>query len=158
MIRKAQLEDAEGIAKVHVESWRTTYKGILPKDYLTNLSLESRTEVWKSNLADEANYILVVENKESEIIGFSAAQKDEHKNIGYLTSIYLIEEYQGKGIGKELLKQLFQHFNQMECKKVFVDVLEDNDTRYLYEYYGALLVETKQIKRGHTKLNELIYQ
>lgn len=27
-IREATINDAEGIAKVHVDSWRTTYEGI----------------------------------------------------------------------------------------------------------------------------------
>lgn len=36
IIRKAKLDDATGIAKVHVDSWRTTYKGIIPeKGYST---------------------------------------------------------------------------------------------------------------------------
>lgn len=37
-IRKATINDAEGIAKVHVDSWRTTYKGIIPDEFLYNLS------------------------------------------------------------------------------------------------------------------------
>ena len=32
-IRQANIEDAQGIGKVHVDSWRTTYKGILPDDF-----------------------------------------------------------------------------------------------------------------------------
>jgi len=45
IIRKAKLDDATGIAKVHVDSWRTTYKGIIPDDFLNNLSYEQRTEL-----------------------------------------------------------------------------------------------------------------
>ena len=37
-IRAAQLEDAAGIARVHVDSTRTTYKGIFPDAYLATLS------------------------------------------------------------------------------------------------------------------------
>jgi hypothetical protein len=33
-IRKAKLEDASGIASVHIESWKTTYKGIVSANYL----------------------------------------------------------------------------------------------------------------------------
>lgn len=33
-IRKAVLTDAKGIAKVHVDSWRTTYKNIIPDEFL----------------------------------------------------------------------------------------------------------------------------
>lgn len=33
-IRKANLNDALGVAKVQVDSWKTTYKNIVPDEYL----------------------------------------------------------------------------------------------------------------------------
>lgn len=63
-IRKANSVDATSIAKVHVDSWRTTYKGIIPDEFLNNLSYEQRTELWKENLARVDNYIVVAENNE----------------------------------------------------------------------------------------------
>lgn len=68
-----------------------------------------------------------------------------------------MKSYQGGGIGKQLLKELFNHFKEEGYKQVFVDVLEDNRTRSFYEYYGAELIETVQIKMGDEVLNELIY-
>ena len=38
IIRKATVADAEGVAKVHVDCWRTTYKSIISEKLLTNLS------------------------------------------------------------------------------------------------------------------------
>lgn len=49
-IREAIVSDAKGIAKVHVDSWRTTYKGIIPDDFLNNLSYEQRTKLWEENI------------------------------------------------------------------------------------------------------------
>lgn len=43
-IRKATPSDAEGIARVHVESWKSTYINIVPEDFLKNLSYEKRVE------------------------------------------------------------------------------------------------------------------
>lgn len=161
IIRQAKLDDATGIAKVHVDSWRTTYKGIIPDDFLKNLTYEQRTELWRSNILKEENYVIVAENNNGQIVGFADAWKRETNivdNSGDLTSIYLLEEYQGKGIGKKLLRELFEHFKQLGYTKVFVEVLEENKTRYFYEYYGAKLVEKVQIKFGGKVLNELIYE
>jgi hypothetical protein len=36
-IRAATPDDAVAIAHVHVESWRTTYEGIVPGEYLAGL-------------------------------------------------------------------------------------------------------------------------
>ncbi|QUW23624.1 GNAT family N-acetyltransferase [Sporosarcina sp. Marseille-Q4063] len=159
--RRAIIDDAAGIAKVHVDSWRTTYNGIIPNDFLNKLTYEQRTELWKANIAREENYVVIAENNEAQIIGFADAWKRENnvvENSGDLTSIYLLEEYQGKGIGKRLFKELFKHFKKMDYEKVFVEVLEDNKTRYFYEYYGAKLVKIVQIKIGGKILNELIYE
>ncbi|WP_010093867.1 GNAT family N-acetyltransferase [Ornithinibacillus scapharcae] len=160
-IRRAEISDAPGIAIVHVDSWRTTYKGIIPDEFLNNLSYEQRTELWKDNIAREDNYVLIAENNEGQIIGFADAWKRESNIVeksGDLTSIYLLEEYQGQGIGKLLLRELFFHFKQLDYEKVFVEVLEENKTRYFYEYYGANLVKTIPIKIGGKILNELIYE
>ncbi|MGN7409411.1 N-acetyltransferase family protein [Sporosarcina sp. SAFN-010] len=160
-IRTANLDDAQGIAKVHVDSWRTTYKGIIPDDFLNNLSYEQRTQLWKKNIEREDDYVFIAENSEGEIIGFADAWKREDnltEKSGDLTSIYLLEKYQGNGIGKKLLKELFNHFKQMGYEKVLVEVLEENKTRFFYEYYGARLVKTAQIKIGGKILQELIYE
>lgn len=161
IIRKAKLADATDIAKVHVDSWRTTYKNIIPDDFLNNLSYEQRTESWKGNITKEDNFVIVAENNEGQIVGFADAWKRETnvvENACDLTSIYLLEEYQGEGIGKKLLKDLFEHFKQVGYSKIFVEVLEENKTRYFYEYYGAKLVEKVQIKIGGKILSELIYE
>lgn len=160
-LRLATIDDALSIARVQVDSWRTTYKGIIPNDFLNNLSYEHRTELWKKNIAREDNYVVVAENNEGQIIGFADAWKREtnlEENSGDLTSIYLLDEYQGQGIGKKLLKELFEHFKESGYKKIFVEVLEENKTRYFYEYYGAKLVREVQIKIGGKLLNELVYE
>lgn len=72
-IRKANIQDAQSIGKVHVDSWRTTYKGTLPDDFLNKLSYEQRTELWKNNISDATNYVLVAENEQGEIIGFATS-------------------------------------------------------------------------------------
>ncbi|MGE8001361.1 N-acetyltransferase family protein [Lysinibacillus sp. NPDC093190] len=159
-IRKANIEDAIGIGKVHVDSWRTTYKGILPDDFLNNLSYEQRTELWKKNISDATNYVLVAENEQNEIIGFATGgtrKTNSIPNATDLTSIYLLEEYQGKGIGKQLLKEMFAYFKQKGYEKVFVEVLAENKTRDFYEYYGAQYVNNIEIKIGGKIVEELIY-
>ncbi|MGE7929817.1 N-acetyltransferase family protein [Lysinibacillus xylanilyticus] len=159
-IRKANSQDAQGIGKVHVDSWRTTYKGILPDDFLNNLSYEQRTELWKKNISDATNYVLVAENEQNEIIGFATGGTRKTNlvpNATDLTSIYLLEEYQGMGIGKQLLKEIFAYFKLKGYEKVFVEVLADNKTRNFYEYYGAQYVNNIEIKIGGKVLEELIY-
>ncbi|WP_042147794.1 GNAT family N-acetyltransferase [Paucisalibacillus sp. EB02] len=160
-VRRAVMADAQGIAKVHVDSWRSTYKNIIPDSFLKNLSYDKRTELWKRNISREGNYVYVAENKEGEIVGFADCGKRENNSVdnsGDLTSIYLLEEYQGKGLGKQLLKQLFFKFEELGYTRVFVEVLEDNKTRYFYEHCGASLLRTEKIIIAGVELNLLIYE
>ncbi|MCY9531318.1 L-amino acid N-acyltransferase YncA [Paenibacillus sp. cl6col] len=158
-IRKATINDAEGIAKVHVDSWRTTYKGVISDDFLSKLSYKKRTDLWIKNIEKEDNFVVLVENPEGEIIGFADCGKRETvPNSGNLTSIYILKEYHGRGLGKELLRQLFLHFKFLGYQNIFVDVLEDNKTRYFYENYGAKLCDSTQIIIGGKVLNELTYE
>jgi len=43
------LADAAGIAKVHVDTWRATYAGLVPDAHLANLHYERSTEFWQRN-------------------------------------------------------------------------------------------------------------
>ncbi|KAA0956417.1 GNAT family N-acetyltransferase [Planococcus sp. ANT_H30] len=160
-IRKAEQKDASAIAKVHVDSWRTTYKEIMSSDFLNGLSYEKRIELWEENLLEKENHKIVAETSDGIIVGFGTAAKRKSNTVersGDLTSIYLFEDYQGQGIGKMLLKDLFLFFKHLDYERVFVEVLEDNKTRFFYEYYGAKLIDTVQLKIGGTVLNELIYE
>ena len=160
-IRKAILSDAKGIAKVHVESWKSTYKNIIPDEFLEKLSYDQRTDLWNHNISTEGNYVFVAENNQREIIGFADCGKRDRNidaNSGDLTSIYLLEEYHGTGVGKQLLKQLFLQFKELGFNSVFVEVLEDNKTRYFYEYYGANLLKSEKTKIAGVELNLLIYE
>ena len=160
LIRKANLEDAQGIANVHVDTWRTTYEGIIPTKFLNELAYDERKKSWENNIMRAENVVFVVENEDGQIIGFADTSRRENNlelNTIDLTSLYLLEAYQGNGIGKLLMKALFEHYKNQGYDKVYVDVLADNKTRYFYEYFGAKVVKNITIKIGGKILDETIY-
>lgn len=160
-VREATIKDAEGIGKVHVDSWRTTYKSIVPDEYLNKLSYEQRAHLWEQHILDTAKYILVAENENGEIIGFASASKRETNpalHTNYLDTLYLLEEYQGQGIGKLLLKEIFIYFNQKDYKKIYVEVLAENNTKYFYEHFGAKLLKSVEINIGGKVVEELVME
>lgn len=90
-IREAKVSDATGIAFVHVESWKTTYRNILPKEFLTNLSFKRREQFWEKSIPE--GHVFVAENDEGQIVGFASGGRERSgKYEGYkgeLTSIYI---------------------------------------------------------------------
>ncbi|MDP1420492.1 GNAT family N-acetyltransferase [Peribacillus simplex] len=161
LIREATVADAEGIAIVHVDCWRTTYKDIMPSDFLDNLSYEQRNGIWIKNITRDGNYVYVAENNEGKILGFISGGKRETNKVedsGDLTAIYILENFQRMGIGKKLIKELFLKFEELGFKTIFVEVLEDNESRYFYEAFGAELIKTDKIKMAGAELNLLVYE
>jgi L-amino acid N-acyltransferase YncA len=161
IIRKANISDAKGIAKVHVDCWRTTYKNIIPDDFLDRLSYDQRTELWIKNISKDGNHVFVAENNDGQIVGFADGGKRETnrvENSGDLTSIYILEEFQGMGIVKKLIKQLFSKFDELGFNTIFVEILEYNKSRFFYEAFGAQLLKSEKIKIAGVELNFLVYE
>ncbi|XKE94586.1 GNAT family N-acetyltransferase [Metaplanococcus flavidus] len=158
-IRKAKLADAKGIAHVHVDSWLATYRRIVPDTYLDQISYGVREELWNDNLKAENNF--VAENDEGHIIGFADGGKERtgkyEKLQGELYSIYMLPEYQGKGIGRSLMKKVVEHLKERGYNSMLVWVLEENPSRGFYEKMGGKQVDRKTLKIAGKELIEIAY-
>lgn len=159
IIRLAVLSDAKGIAKVHVDSWRSTYATIIPDEYLNGLSYEGREKLWEDNMSKSRVY--VAENEKGEIVGFSVGGKERSEKYkdftGELYAIYILKEYQGQGIGKMLIKSVIDDLIKSDIYSMIVLVLEQNSSRYFYEAIGGKQIDLLEVKMAGQKLNELVY-
>jgi hypothetical protein len=54
-VREARQEDAAAIVCVHVDSWRTSYRGILPEGFLAGMSYEGFEDRWRAWLRGVGN-------------------------------------------------------------------------------------------------------
>lgn len=158
-IRKAIVTDAVGIAKVHVDSWKTTYANIVPDEYLTSLSYESRELMWTKAIPHGDIY--VAENNGGEIVGFAKGGKERTgKYKGYdgeLYAVYILQDYQGKGIGTDLVKPIINDIIEVGLNSMLVLVLEDNNSRKFYESLGGRKIDTVVVEIGGKQLSELVY-
>jgi L-amino acid N-acyltransferase YncA len=158
-IRKAELTDAKEIAKVHVNSWKTTYADIIPDEYLNNLVYEGREKLWKENIPNSE--VFVAENEEGKIVGFSSGGKERSGKYpdytGELYAIYILKEYQGNGLGKLLVKAIIEELQQSNFSSMIVLVLADNSSRLFYEKLGGEKIDTIEVNIFGKKLNELVY-
>ena len=68
-VRKATVEDASGIAFVHVRSWQVAYRGHMPDEFLDGLDPEKRTSMWRDWTQDPDKIIFVAEDNEGNIVG-----------------------------------------------------------------------------------------
>ncbi|MBD8070535.1 GNAT family N-acetyltransferase [Bacillus sp. PS06] len=161
-IRHAVLSDSEGIARVQVESWLTTYKGIVPDAYLNSLQVQDKQKVWTRILEQgfETSCAYVAVNESNEIIGFANGGKERSGKYEYdaeLYAIYLLKEYQGMGIGKKLVNRLCNNLYEKGYQSMLVWFLKDNPSRKFYESMNPELVGTATIFISGVELEEQSY-
>lgn len=158
-IRKAVLADAKGIAKVHVDSWKTTYANIIPERYLNNVTYEKREQLWINNIPNGGVY--VAETKEKDIVGFSSGgEKRTDKYPGYtgeLYAIYILKEHQRDGVGKLLVRPIIEELKQKNMSTMIVKVLEDNSSLLFYEALGGKKIDTVEEQFSGKTLNKRVY-
>ncbi len=141
--RKANVEDAPAIAKVHVESWRKSFAGIVPQEFLDNLNVEKRDGAFRERFG-EANYkMFVAETASDGIVGFADFGKSREKDFAFeaeLYAIYLLSEFQGKGIGENLFRLCQQEMFADEINSMYLMALKVSPYKSFYEKMGGEIV------------------
>lgn len=150
-IRLAVETDANQIARVHIISWQTIYRGHIPDYVLDNLSLEKRTQEWLERL--QAGIIAWVIELNNKIIGFASIcptrdADDDPKNVAEISAIYLLPKFWHKGLGQQLCQVVFKNALDNDFKAITVWVLEgNNQARHFYETVGFR--ETGDVETDH---------
>jgi GNAT superfamily N-acetyltransferase len=161
-VREAIYTDIPAIARVHVDTWRTTYKGIFSDEYLANLSYEKRESGWLKILNNtlENDFIYVAQDALGEIIGFASGGLERTANPiykGELSAIYILENHQHKGLGRRLVQAVAHRLGQRRIYSMLAWVLADNPACGFYATLGGQKVYEKQIERDGTMLLEVAY-
>lgn len=145
--RRATAADAAAIAALRVDSWRTTYRGVMPDAYLDGMRAEESTAMWLQVLnADLPTIAVFVAEAGSELVGFAAGMllmPEKFDLNAELTAIYLKPIAQRGGVGRRLLAMIASTLQLQGATGLLVWVIAGNQAaRQFYEQMGAeLLIE-----------------
>lgn len=146
-LRAATPDDAEGVAIVRIDSWRTTYRGIIPDSYLDAMDVEESMALWRRVLtaASRTTSVFVAE-LDGEIVGFAAGKMLDEERFGLnaeLAALYLQPRIQRVGIGHSLVRLVVAAHLAQGAHGLIAWVLSRNKiARQFYEKMGAeLLIE-----------------
>ena len=161
-IREALPTDSAAIAKVHVDSWRSTYRGIISDEVLAGLSYPDRERLWDGSLTTHrsSNFIYVAEADDGPVVGFAAAGKERTGRTdfqGEFFAIYLLKDYHGRGWGKQLFLAAAERLALEGFKGLMLWVLAANPTRGFYEALAGRLLGEQPIQIGSDSLVEVAY-
>lgn len=163
IIREAACADVPAIARVHVDTWRTTYPGIMPDEFLANLSYERSEQRWAATLCAENSHTFVyVAEQDGQVIGFSSAGPVAHGNVqgfdGELYTIYLLQDRQQGGLGRKLVRAVAQHFAAEGKTSMMLWMAAANTpARRFYEKLGGIPVQTQVTEFSGAPINEIAY-
>jgi GNAT superfamily N-acetyltransferase len=139
MIRKAILEDVEQLTNVHVLSWQSAYRGLIPNEALDNIDYQARNEMWSKTVRESPSETLVAV-VDTKVVGFANfgpyRDQSEDLKVGEIRAIYLLQEFWNKGIGTQLLEHTTEALRN-EYESIVLWVLDTNQNAIrFYEHHG----------------------
>lgn len=136
-IRRATLADADAIARVHVQTWQTAYRGMMPDEVLAGLSLEGRAAGWREQLATPDDRHVFVATRQSAVVGFISCgpsrDADADETVAEIYAVYVQPELWGEGLGTQLIHRAIEALEE-DYRSLDLWVLSGNErARQFYE-------------------------
>jgi ribosomal protein S18 acetylase RimI-like enzyme len=161
-IREATSQDVAALARAHVDTWRETYRGLLPDAYLAGLEAASREPQWQRVVERPAGQgcVFVAEDEQGAIIGFASGGQ-HYGTLGYtgeLYTLYLRQGWQGQGLGRALFQAVATRLHEQGRRSLALWVLATNRrARDFYEAMGGRFVREQSIVFEDVPLREAGY-
>ncbi|MFI5271588.1 MAG: GNAT family N-acetyltransferase [Ktedonobacterales bacterium] len=161
-IRTATAADAAAIAAVHVASWRTTYRGIVPDAHLDGLAVADREAAWARTLGNPAapSFAFVARDDVGRVAGFASGgprRDGPAEYAGELYAIYLLREAQGQGAGRRLVAAVARELAARGTESLLRWVFAQNPARRFYEALGGQLLAQQQFELSGAQFTEVAY-
>ena len=160
-IRWANYNDWHDVSTVHSDSYRSAYKGIMPDDYLTNLTVEKWEKYYQESLSGgiEKSALIFVDCKAIGCIIIGKCQDVDLDDTYEIQSIYLLQSYWGKGFGKRLINWAINEIRELGCVNISLWVLKENtNARKIYEHLGFMFDGTERLITRGKELTQVRYR
>jgi GNAT superfamily N-acetyltransferase len=139
IFRDAMSVDVVALARLHVTTFNETHSPIL----MNGPTYEVRAYQWRQAFesADGSWFCVVIEDPNGELIGFAKGQPYSHHDhpefTGELNKIYLLREYQRRGLGRLLLSHVARRFLGRGISSMLLFGDAQNPSNLFYEAMGA---------------------
>ncbi len=163
LIRPAALGDAQDIARIYVDSWRSTYAGLLPDQTLLRPNaVEREARWWRRALARHRrdNVVYVAEDTAEGLIGFASGGGTRNGQLPYggeIYALYVRDDFQGVGVGRRLFTVTSERLLTNNGPTLLVWVLNGNPARFFYENLGGKFVARRSGEMGGEPIEEIAY-
>lgn len=144
-------EEIEGKSLVHWQTWREAYDDILPADFQETMTLE-KCRFFSQKYPE--NTLIAMDGK--KVVGFISYgnYRDETIQAGEIIALYVLKDYYGKGVSKQLMHAAFVALDQFS--EIYLWVLKDNKRAIaFYQKIGFTFDGQEQILKLGKPVKEL---
>lgn len=137
-IRRAQVNDAPQLARIHVAAWQVAYRGVVPDSILQGFTYQKREAAFRQSLAANLEETYLAEDGANALgiltIGACRDADLDVNSTGEIWGIYIAPDYWRRGIGTWLVHEAEHMLQARGYREVVLWVLEDNtEARRFYE-------------------------
>ena len=160
-IQLAERAHLEGIARVSVDTWRQTYRGLLPDAVLERLRYGYQEDRHRRFLTEPlTQHRVAVEPLTGEVVGFANGGASRQPALGFQAEIYELyvqNGFQARGVGRNLFDAVQGALHDQGRTSLVVWVLASNPNRAFYERMGGRIVSRQPIRLGGAPVQEVAY-
>lgn len=101
-VRLAEVSDAPAVASVHVRTWQSAYRGLVPDSVLDELSVQERESMWERAIPRGGVWVGLVDDT---VAGFCAVGPSSEPDAAFqLYALYVLPSAWGTPLGYELAR------------------------------------------------------
>ncbi len=160
LIREAGVADAAAIAKAHVDTWRSSYRGVVPDSVLVGLTYDDREARRRERLSGHGRGLLVAED-DGGVVGFAGGGRERSgapEYAGELYALYVLPDRQRQGVGRLLTAATARELVERDMRSMLVWALADSPYRRFYESLGDQLLDKQGLYNSKgVELPEVAY-
>jgi ribosomal protein S18 acetylase RimI-like enzyme len=157
LVRRWTLKDLPVIQDVLWKTWMESYKPFIPETDLRSYfsehyDLQALTTLFGNPMANG-----FVAEVDGTIVGFMRTAREPEENRYYMSSLYILPDYQNRGLGGELMKRAGEEAKSFRLDRVWIGVMVQNrQTVEWYEKRGYKIVRTEPFSMGESTVDHYI--
>ena len=133
VFRDAVAADIPALAELHVTTWNATYHTT------RGPTIATRARQWREIFArdDRRDFVLVLEDRNGRLIGFTWGRPHDGEFEGELSKIYLRWEYHRLGLGRRMMAETARRFLERGIHSFILFAELGNPTLAFYDRMGG---------------------
>lgn len=148
-IRKAKPEEAEATIDINIEVWKTTYANLIPMEIIEKLQTKDEQRVKSKEERLRKNQDTIVALVDGKIVGYhsiSAARNVEYENCGEICAGYILDDYQGLGLGRKMAIECMKELINRGYTSMVTKCLVGNPANEFHKSIGGVFVKEMPIE------------